>query len=170
MLGDTERSALHALLSKGTRLVTTGVDATGLSASPALRRFSECPGRAYLAELEKDFEKADASTAEAFIAALAPDSSVRIEASASVATQIAQVDGKLHIFFANFKGLVSKQNAVQTPETGIRVSVSAADTGKGWFLPFLGEALEIHGRRQDGHLVFVLPDVQKGAVVWFEGR
>ena len=146
------------------------MDATGLPASAALTRFPECPGRAYLAELEKDFEKADPSTAEAFIAALAPDSSVRIEASASVATQIARVDGKLHIFFANFKGLVSKQNAVQTPEKGIRVSVSAAETGKAWFLPFLGEALEIQGQRQDGNLVFVLPDVQKGAVVWFEGR
>ena len=41
---------------------------------------------------------------------------------------------------------------------------------RAWFLPFLGEALEIEGQRDDANLVFVLPDVQKGAVVWFEPR
>ena len=133
-------------------------------------RFPDCPGRAYLDALEKDFGKADPSAAAGFLAALAPDATVRIEASSSVATQIARVDGKLHIFFANFEGLVAGQNALQTPQKGIRVSVPAADTGKAWFLPFLGEELELQGQRQDGNLVFVLPDVQKGAVVWFEAR
>ena len=85
-----------------------------------------------------------------------------------MATQIARVDGKVHIFFANFKGLVAGQNAVQTAEKGIRVSRAAASAGKAWFLPFLGEAQEVEGQRHDADLVFVLPDVQKGAVVWFE--
>jgi hypothetical protein len=80
------------------------------------------------------------------------------------------VDGKVHIFFANFKGLVARQNAVQTPEQGVRVTVPAASARTAWFLPFLGEAQEVEGRRQDDDLVFVLPDVQKGAVVWFEPR
>ena len=87
-----------------------------------------------------------------------------------MATQIARVDGKVHVFFANFKGLVPGQNAVQTPEQGIRITVPAASAGKAWFLPFLGEAQEVEGQRQDANLVFVLPDVQKGAVVWFEPR
>ena len=87
-----------------------------------------------------------------------------------MATQIARVDGKVHIFFASFKGLVPRQNAVQTPEKGIRLSVSASDADKAWFLPFLGEAQEVQGKRQGDSLVFVLPDVHKGAVVWFEGR
>jgi len=169
-LGDAERSALGAQVSRGTRLVVTGVDATGLPASPGLMRFPECPGKTYMAELDRDFEKANPSTATDFIAALAPNMSVRIEASSSVTTQIARVDGKLHIFFANFNGLAANRNAVQTPEKGIRVSVPAADTGGAWFLPFLGETLEIEGQRQADDLVFVLPDVHKGAVVWFERR
>jgi hypothetical protein len=79
------------------------------------------------------------------------------------------VDGKLHIFFANFDGLVAGQNAVQTPQKGIRVSLPAGGSGRGWFLPFLGEAVALHGQRQNDTLVFVLPEVQKGAVAWFDG-
>jgi hypothetical protein len=120
--------------------------------------------------LEKDFGNADPSQASGLIAALAPDASVRVDASASVATHIARVDGKVHVFFANFHGLVSGQSAVQIPERGIRITVPAASAGKAWFLPFLGEAQEVEGQRQDANLVFVLPDVQKGAVVWFEPR
>jgi alpha-galactosidase len=170
LLGDTERSLLRAQVSKGTRLVVTGMDATNLDASPTLKRFAECPGKAYLDELERDFEKSDPSTAKEFIAALAPDSTVRIEASSSIATQIARVDGMLHVFLANFKGLAPKKSAVQTPERGIRISVPAGETGKAWFLPFLGEARVVQGQPRGGDMIFVLPDVEKGAVVWFDGR
>jgi hypothetical protein len=170
ILEAAERDALRAQLSRGARLVVTGTDPTGLPASEALKRFPECPGRAYLADLEKDFAKADPSRAADLLAALAPDSDVRIEASSSVATQIARVDGKVHIFIASFKGLVPHQNAVQNPEKGIRVSLATAEDRRAWFLPFLGEAQQVEGQRNRSDLVFVLPDVQKGAVVWFEPR
>ena len=167
MIGEVERDALRAQISRGARLVVTGTDATGLAAE-TLTRFPECPGRAYLADLQKDFGKTDPSERADLLSALAPDSPVRVEASASVATQIARVDGKIHIFFASFKGLVAGRNAVQTAERRIRVTVPAANAGKAWFLPFLGEAQAVEGQRHDANLVFVLPDVQKGAVVWFE--
>jgi hypothetical protein len=168
VLGDDERSALQALAARGTRFVVTGSDAPGLPPSPAPTRLPDCPGKAYLASLERDFEKPDAGAADKLIAALGPDSALRVEASSSVATHIARVDGKLHVFFASFKGLVPGQNAVQTPERGVRVSVPAAEAGRGWFLPFLGEAQEILGQRRGDQAVFVLPDIQKGAVAWFE--
>jgi hypothetical protein len=168
MIRDAERDALRAQISRGARLVVTGMDATGFSASKALTRFPECPGRAYLADLQKDFGRADPSRRADFLAALPPDSRVRVDASSAVATQIARVDGRVHIFFANFKGLAAGQNAVQTAEKGIRVTVPAATAGKAWFLPFLGEAQELEGHRHGADVVFVLPDVQKGAIVWLE--
>ena len=169
LLGEAERSTLSALVSRGTRLIVTGTDATDLPASDAVRRFPECPGSAYLANLEKDFLKTTPAASADFIDALPRDQRVRIEASSSVATEIASVGGKLHIFFANFDGLVAGQNAVQTAQKGIRVSLPGSGSGRGWFLPFLGEAVELHGQRQNGTLVFVLPEVQKGAVAWFDG-
>jgi hypothetical protein len=140
VLGDDERAALRSHVSRGTRVMATVTDVAGVATS---------------------------SAAADVIKAL-PDQEVRVDASPAVATDIARVGGKLHIFFANFDGLVGGQNAVQTPQKGIRVSIPAAGTRKAWFLPFLGEAVEIQGERHAGELVFVLPDVQKGAVVWFE--
>ncbi|HUL75719.1 MAG TPA: hypothetical protein VL691_00525, partial [Vicinamibacteria bacterium] len=170
LLGEAERSALRAQVSRGMRLVVTGTNATGLPASEALAWFPECPGSAYLAALEKDFQETNPSAATDFIKGLAADPPVRIEASSSVATQIARVGGTLHIFFANFEGLVAGQNAVQTPQKGIRVTVPAAYAGRAWFLPFMGEPIELQGRRENGSRVLVLPEIQKGAVLWFEDR
>jgi hypothetical protein len=140
VLGDDERAALRSQASRGTRVMATATDVAGLANSAA---------------------------AGDVIKALAPPE-IWVDASPAVATDIARAGGKLHIFFANFDGLVGGQNAVQTPQKSIRVSVPAASAGKAWFLPFLGEAVEIHGERHDGKRVFVLPEVPKGAVVWFE--
>src|SRR5262249_5340939 len=172
LLGEGERSALRAQVARGMRLVVTGTNATGLPASEALAWFPECPGRAYLAALEKDFlETHPSSSADVgFIKALGPDPRARVAAAPSFAKHIARGGGKRTIFLANFEGLVAGQNAVQTTQKGIRVTVPTADTGKAWFLPFLGQALELKGRPENGTLVFVLPDVQKGAVLWFESR
>jgi hypothetical protein len=172
LLGEEERSALRSQVARGMRLVVTGTNATGLPASETLASFPECPGRAYLAALEKDFQGTHSSGLpdSGFIKALGPDPVVRVDASSGVVTHIARVGGKLHIFLANFEGLVAGQNAVQATQRGIRVTVPAADAGKAWFLPFLGEPVEVAGRRENSSLVVDLPDVQKGAVVWFESR
>ena len=140
VVADGERAALSAQLSRGTRLIVTGTDATGL-ARPL----------------------ADADVIKAL-----PEQDVRVDASSSVATDIAQVDGKLHIFFANFDGLVGGKNAVQTPQRGVRVSVPMDGGRKGWFLPFLGEPVALTGQPQNGRLVFTLPEIQKGAVFWMD--
>ena len=140
LVAETERAAFSSQQSRGTRLLVTGEDATGLAKPSA----------------DTDILKA------------LPDQDVRVEASSAVATDIARVGGKLHVFFANFAGLVGGQNAVQTPQTGIRVSVPVSGSGKAWFLPFLGEPVQIEGQRQNGWLLFVLPEMQKGAVLWLD--
>jgi hypothetical protein len=76
------------------------------------------------------------------------------------------VDGKPHVFFANFQGLRSKENAVQTPEKHAEVTVPGKVQGH--FLPFLGDEATIAGRFENGSTHFDLPEIAKGAVVWFE--
>jgi hypothetical protein len=47
---------------------------------------------------------------------------VQIDASPFVSAQIARVDGKLHVFLANFGGLQSKVSAQQIPERNVRIA------------------------------------------------
>jgi len=169
-LTEDERAALRAHLARGARLVVTGTDATSLPASPAVTRVAACPGKAHLHALAEDLMKADTVGSAEFIRTLAADPTPVIEAPASVVTEIAQVDGKLHVFFANFGGLVARKNAVQAPASAIRVRVPAASASHAWFLPFLGEAREIPGRKRGEAIVFALPAIPKGAVLWFEAR
>jgi hypothetical protein len=96
-------------------------------------------------------------------------SEVEVTASPMVATSIAAVDGKIHIFFANFAGLRSRENPVQTPQTGVRVRMAKAGKGRAFCLPFLGDVQEVSGvHESDGRISYTLPAIAKGAVFWYE--
>jgi len=89
-------------------------------------------------------------------------------ASPLMATSIAQVEGKPHVFFANFAGLKGGVNPVQTPQTGVRVSVTGASKPRGFFLPFMGEVSSVDGVAGSDGVTFTLPPIEKGAVFWWE--
>jgi hypothetical protein len=46
--------------------------------------------------------------------------------------------------------------------------VPRGSVAKAYFLPFVGEMEELAGKPSGDKLVFTLPDINKGAVVWFE--
>jgi len=152
----TEFAATH-------KLVVTGQDATGIGKAV---RFPDCPGKKYAAQLEKNFAGASPEMEQEFLGALGLSRPVQVSASPWVATHIAAVDGKLHVFFANFKGLRGGVNPVQTPETGATITV--AGRGEGYFLPFLGVARKLSGKWDGAKTVYALPPVAKGAVFWVE--
>ena len=166
VLDDQEKKSLQSFVGRGGRLIVTGADTTGFKDSSSLIRIPECPGKAYLAALQKDFEGTSPSRERTFLRTLDADQTIVVEASPSVATQVAFVDGKLHVFFANFKGLVGNKNAVQASETSARVVLK--QHLKAYFLPFLGDVEELHGTTEDGATMYILPQIAKGAAVWFE--
>ncbi len=166
ILGDTERGLLDSFVKSGGKLVITGTDSTVLPEQPNIVRLANCPGKVYLQALEKDFAAANPSSQSQFLEALPSVSDISIYASPAVAINIARVDGKLHIYFANFKGLRGGENANQEPEAGVVVSVSAG--GKAKFLPFLGEEQEIRGENQGKKTLYRLPPIARGAVFWVE--
>jgi hypothetical protein len=169
VLGDSEKQSLQAFATRGGRLVISGTDATGMGSSQSVERFASCPGRAYNAELEKDFEHASPDSEAAFLTSLRGGNSVQIKAGTQVATSIARTsDDHINVFFANFAGLRGGSNPVQTPQTGVEVSVTSANAGKGLFLPFLGEAQAVSGIRHGDSITFTLPPITKGAVFWYE--
>ncbi len=165
VLGDGEKSALQAFAAQGKRLLITGTDATGMASSQNIVRFPECPGRVYNATLEKDFEHASPNSQQAFLNSLQGGNAVQIKAGPAVATSIARTpDGRVQVFFANFAGLKGGSNPVQTPQTGVAVSVTSKSGGAGSFLPFLGEAQTVKGVRQGDTITYMLPTIIKGAV------
>jgi hypothetical protein len=168
ILNDMEKAELQKFLNHGGKLVVTGTDATGFKDTAQIIRFPQRPGAAYLAALKADFPGTNPALERDFLQALSERENFRVVASPSVATHIALVDGEPHIFFANFKGLVSNQNATQTPETGAKI-ISDSPV-RAFFLPFLGPVTELHGTTENGKTVYGLPEITKGAVVWLKPR
>ena len=121
-----------------------------------------------MSALEGDFEHARPDSQADFLKSLKNASEVEVAASPMVATSIALVEGKPHVFLANFAGLRGGVNPVQTPQTGVRVTIAGASKGKAFFLPFLGEVQELKAVQADGGMTFTLPEISKGAVFWYE--
>ena len=169
VLADDEKKWLREFTASGKRLVVAGTDATELGDAANVVRLRKCPGKAYNAALEKDFESASPESQREFFAALEGSKTVRIQASPKMATSIARTsDGHINCFFANFAGLQGGVNPVQTPQNGVDVSVLSKTDGKGFFLPFLGQMQEVNGKRSGDSMTFNLPTITKGAVFWYE--
>ena len=169
LLGPSERSWLSGFVTDGKKVVITGKDATGLPTAQNVTRFAACPGKAYNAALEKDFDSASPDSQQEFLNALQGGTAAQIKAGPQIATSIANTsDGHTNVFFANFAGLVGGSNPIQTPQNGIEVTVKLKSGEKGFFLPFMGESQEVKGARHGDTVTFTLPAITKGAVFWYE--
>jgi hypothetical protein len=168
VLNDEEQRRLKNFATEDRKVVITGTDVSELGTSQNVIRFQECPGKAYNAALEKDFDQASPESQQAFLDSLQGGNSVRVKAARQVATSTARSsDGHVNVFFANFAGLRGGVNPVQTPQTGVEVTVTSK-AEKGIFLPFLGQAQPVQGVRQGDSVTFTLPPITKGAVFWYE--
>src|SRR5271168_4696379 len=164
VMSEVEKALVRKYVGGGNRLVITGEDATQVGGAAGVVRFGKCPGKDYYAALEKSVAGANPDLEHEFLESLKAEPVVRVTASQMIATSIAQVQGKTHVFFANFAGLEGGVNPVQTPQSGVVVTVSGAAKGNGFFLPFLGEVQPVAGTAGDGGISFKLPAIEKGAV------
>jgi len=140
----------------------------------------QCPGKAYYAELERQFndyalqgnyegasfEKMRLQLSAEIVRLSDSQPEVEIDASPFLSTQIAEVNGKVHVFMANFKGLKSNEVAQQVPERNIRITFSGRESNKLYVLPFLGEIQKLDGERSAGKMTFRIPEVTRGMVAW----
>ncbi|ABF39935.1 hypothetical protein Acid345_0932 [Candidatus Koribacter versatilis Ellin345] len=166
VLTDSERAEIKRFATQGGKVIATGTQPTFTDSNVV--QFENCPGKEYYAVLAKDFAGTKTESEAKFLAAL-PSDGIAVEASSQVATSIARVDGSPHVYFANFSGLIPHENPVQTPQTGVRVTVPET-SAKGFFLPFMGEEQEVVGTAENGRVTFVLPAITKGAVFWYKVR
>jgi hypothetical protein len=169
MTDDAEKSWLKEFAGKGNRVLVTGTDATDLGDSANVVRLPNCPGKAYEATIEKDFDHASPDSQREFFASLQGGDSVRIQASPHIATSISRnPNDRVNVFFANFAGLRGGSNPIQTPQSGVTVAVKSSGDLKGSFLPFLGEVQSVKGVRTGDSVTFTLPTITRGAVFWYE--
>jgi hypothetical protein len=165
ILSREETAALRRYAGSIGRIVATGVVSEELLGQTNLIHVADSPGARYMALAGSHFDDCSPNSEKPFLDSLG-GGEIRVKASPMVAAQIASVDGGVHVFFANFQGLRARENAVQTPES--RAEVNIPGKAKGRFLPFLGEETTIVGRFENGSTHFDLPEIAKGAVVWFE--
>jgi hypothetical protein len=169
ILSDSEKTWLAKYVEGNRVLAITGEDDTGLGNQANIVRFTKCPGKGYSAALRKDFTAATPDREHEFLASLKAKPAVRVLASPKIATSIARVDGKPHVFLANFAGLRGRVNPIQTPQIGVQVTIAGATKGGGgFFLPFLGDVKHLNGEVGDDRVTFTLPTIEKGAVFWYE--
>jgi hypothetical protein len=167
-MGESEKALLHTYVGGNKILLITGEDATGIGNAANVIRFSRCPGKDYSQVLQKDLDATTPDREQKFLGSLKSDPAVRVVGSAMLATSIARVDGKPHVFLANFTGLRGGANPVQTPQTGVEVTIAGATKGRGFFLPFLGDVQRLDGTVAAGSVTYHLPAIEKGAVFWHE--
>jgi len=168
VLSEGEKTDLAAYVAGGGKLVITGENATGLPASQNVALMPNCPGKAHLAAIQTDMKASAPESEREFLSAIDAKTELEVQAPPLVAAQIANVEGKPHIFFANFAGLVPHQNAKQAPVPDVKVRVPAGRGKRLVVLPFLGEAQNIEGQQNGNTTVFTIPRIEKGAVAWVE--
>ena len=168
ILSADEQQSIENYIARSRKLIVTGNDPLKSSNQPNIARFPACPGKAYIASLESDFDHSTPQMQQAFLDSLPVNSGIEISASPKVATSIARVNGHTHVFLSNFAGLVAGKNPIQTPQM-VTITVPARDGTAAYFLPFLGDAQKIDGIPNQRSVVFTLPPISKGAVFWLEG-
>lgn len=169
ILSASEKDWAGKFAAQGNRLVVTGTDATGLGPSGDVVRFPQCPGKAYEAALEKDFDQVAPESQQEFLASLKGAEEIRVTAGPKLATSISRnPEGRISVYFANFAGLRGGVNPIQEPQNDAVVRVKAATEGKGFFLPFMGVPQPVAGARDGDLITFKLPPITRGAVFWYE--
>jgi hypothetical protein len=166
-LSARERDALRRLLAAGKTVVITGHDETEFPESPRIIRLPNRPGAAYLESLDANLERSEPLRASALFATVHSNSDFEIQASPLVVTYIEQVNGRVHIFVANFRGLRAGENAVTIPEMNMTVTIPTAEKKSLHYLPFLGAIQTVRSERQGPRTVFHLPPIERGGVLWF---
>jgi hypothetical protein len=168
ILSKEETAALRNYAGSIGKIIATGTLSQELQSQSNpinIVNIADSPGARYIASAESHFDDSSPNSEKRFLDSLG-EGKIRVKASPMVAAQIAYVDGEPHVFLANFMGLRSKENAVQTPEKHAEITVPGKVQGH--FLPFLGDETTITGRFENGSTHFDLPEISKGAVAWFE--
>ncbi len=166
VLNETERQGLKAFTDHGGRLIVLGEDVSGLPPSAHKIVLPADPAGQYFNALESDFAAGSANPPKDLLNAIGGNDDIQIDAPPTVAANFAMVNGTLHVYLANFGGLVPDKVVVPTP-ANIQLKVPGAMGDSLSFLPFLGETQIVRGVKRGKLIEFTLPPLERGAIVSF---
>jgi len=164
-LSDAEKRASKAFVDRGGRLIALGQNATGIPESKTTVLRTD-PMRDFYQALERDFADASRNPPEQFLDAIGSKSGITLDAPPSVVANYGLVNGTPHVYLVNFTGLIPSKVAVPSTVNGITVTIPASQGSALTFLPFLGEKQLLRGEKKGDSVEFVLPSLERGAVIW----
>lgn len=197
ILADEEVAQLETLRSSGCRIVLTGESGAwdrsrqrgatnplqqrlgiGSGSDTAALLLPECPGKAFFAQARKEglasllnpgtpLQRLQADF-QGQLQALGYRPAIALEGAPLVVAQMARVDGRPHLFLANFAGITGGKKINQDPVHGARIILPGTAASQVRFLPFLGEVQTLPAQVENGTLTCTLPEFQRGAVIWLE--
>jgi endo-alpha-1,4-polygalactosaminidase (GH114 family) len=170
VLNDLEISELKTYALRDGHLLILGEDPAGLSTSRNAVALPSDPAHEYYLGLEKDFVGASANPPRDFLNRLGKNPQIQLTAPSTVAANFAIVDGVPHIFLANFGGLTPGKVTVPVPVTNAHISIPVSMGTTLTYVPFLGEPQVLRGESEGDHVRFLLPTVDRGAIVWVGGK
>jgi hypothetical protein len=165
VLSEAEKRAIKAYADGGGHLIILGANVTGVSGANVASLTAD-PALQYFHAFENDFSRASEQPPEALLHAVAMKREIELHAPPTVAANFGLVNGMPHVFLANFTGLIPSQNAVPTAVNETRLTIPAARGTVLTFVPFLGEARVVRGEKKGDNVEFVLPALERGAIVW----
>jgi hypothetical protein len=170
VLTDTEKQSLKRFADNGGRLVITGRNVTGFTASGHILPIEKCPASLYLGKLEKNFISGSQQMPMGFLTLMGVKNEIEIEAPPTLAVNFGQVNGTSHLFLANFNGLVPGKIATPATVSGAKVNIPGSMGNSLAYLPFLGQTQILHGTKHGDTMQFELPPIERGAVAWVVGN
>ncbi len=170
VVSDQEAAAMRSYVANGGKLIETGTQDAKLTGIENVVRFPDKPEIEYLTHAQNDFANTDPSDESAFLKAIPDDSGLRITASRNVVVHEAKIGNRTHLFFANFDGLKAREVATPIAQHNIQVIASNRFGKKLHVLPYLGMESVIEGKTSGDGIEFVIPEIERGSVAWFESE
>jgi hypothetical protein len=169
VLNAKEVAAIHRFARDGGRVVIDGASDGDLSDLDHAVRLPDDPARTYLAGAEKDYANAQPHDQMRFLKAVGADDDVEVQihAGRDVVAHAMRIEGKAYLFFSNFSGIKPGVELTPTVQTDVTVTVPASRGDTMHVLPFLGRETAVQGARVGETVVFAVPALERGMVVWF---
>lgn len=170
VVSDQEAAVIRSYVASGGKLVETGQPDAKLAGVDHAALLSDRPEVEYLNRAQNDFANTDPSGESAFLKSIPDDTDLKIATSRNVVVHESKIKSRTYLFFANFDGLKAGEVATPITQRDVQIIARSGFGKKLHVLPFLGTESVIEGKASGADIEFVIPEIERGSVAWFESE